>query len=90
FPASLKLASRSKTVTIDKALPTTLIGERINPTGRKKLAAEIREGSLLGVKKDALNQVKAGANVLDVNMGVGGINQAENDGAGSPRNFADN
>lgn len=73
----LMLASRSKTVTIDKALPTTLIGERINPTGRKKLAAEIREGSLLGVKKDALNQVKAGANVLDVNMGVGGINQAE-------------
>lgn len=76
FPASLKLASRSKTVTIDKALPTALIGERINPTGRKKLAAEIREGSLLGVKRDALNQVKAGANILDVNMGVGGINQA--------------
>ena len=74
---SLKLASRSKTVTIDKNLPTVLIGERINPTGRKKLAAEIREGSLLGVKKDALNQVKAGAQVLDVNMGVGGINQAE-------------
>ncbi|MCR5834286.1 MAG: homocysteine S-methyltransferase family protein [Selenomonadaceae bacterium] len=72
---SLKLASRSKTVVIDKNLPTTLIGERINPTGRKKLAAEIREGSLLGVKRDALNQVKAGANVLDVNMGVGGIDQ---------------
>ncbi|MBR6711686.1 MAG: homocysteine S-methyltransferase family protein [Selenomonadaceae bacterium] len=76
FPNSLKLASRSKTVTIDKK-STTLIGERINPTGRKKLAAEIREGSLLGVKRDALNQVKAGAQVLDVNMGVGGINQAE-------------
>ena len=73
----LMLASRSKTVTIDKNLPTVLIGERINPTGRKKLAAEIREGSLLGVKKDALNQVKAGAKILDVNMGVGGINQPE-------------
>ena len=73
----LMLASRSKTVTIDKTLPTTLIGERINPTGRKKLAAEIREGSLLGVKKDALNQVKAGAKILDVNMGVGGIDQAK-------------
>ena len=72
----LMLASRSKTVVIDKN-STTLIGERINPTGRKKLAAEIREGSLLGVKKDALNQVKAGAQILDVNMGVGGINQAE-------------
>ncbi|MBR4151366.1 MAG: homocysteine S-methyltransferase family protein [Selenomonadaceae bacterium] len=76
-PTSLKLASRSKTVIIDKNLPTVLIGERINPTGRKKLAAEIREGSLLGVKKDAINQVKAGAKILDVNMGVGGINQPE-------------
>lgn len=76
FNRPLMLASRSKTVTIDKN-STTLIGERINPTGRKKLAAEIREGSLLGVKKDALNQVKAGAKILDVNMGVGGINQAE-------------
>lgn len=75
FPASLKLASRSKTVVIDKN-STTLIGERINPTGRKKLAAEIREGSLLGVKRDALNQVKAGAQILDVNMGIGGIDQA--------------
>ena len=73
----LMLASRSKTVAVDKSLPTVLIGERINPTGRKKLAAEIREGSLLGVKKDALNQVKAGAKILDVNMGVGGINQPE-------------
>ena len=71
----LTLASRSKTVTIDKSLPTVLIGERINPTGRKKLAAEIREGSLLGVKKDAVNQVKSGAEILDVNMGVGGIDE---------------
>ena len=69
------LASRSKTVTLDSTLPTKLIGERINPTGRKKLAAEIREGSFLTVKKDALNQTKAGAAMLDVNMGVGGIDQ---------------
>lgn len=75
FSNTLKLASRSKTVEISKNLPTVLIGERINPTGRKKLAAEIREGSLLGVKKDAVNQVKAGAKILDVNMGVGGIDQ---------------
>lgn len=77
FSNTLKLASRSKTVEISKNLPTVLIGERINPTGRKKLAAEIREGSLLGVKKDAVNQVKAGAKILDVNMGVGGIDQAK-------------
>ena len=71
----LQLTSRSKTVTIDASLPTTLIGERINPTGRKKLAAEIREGSLLSVKKEAIDQVRAGAHILDVNMGVGGIDQ---------------
>lgn len=72
-PKRLWLASRSKSVCIDKELPTVLIGERINPTGRKKLAAEIKDGSLLGVKKEAVNQVKAGARVLDVNMGVAGI-----------------
>ena len=75
-PGLLRLASRSQTVVIDKTLPTVLIGERINPTGRKKLAAEIKDGSLLSVKKEALDQVKAGARVLDVNMGVGGIDQA--------------
>ena len=72
----LQLASRSRTVTIDRDLGTVLIGERINPTGRKKLAAEIKDGSLLSVKKEAVNQVKAGAKLLDVNMGVGGIDQA--------------
>jgi 5-methyltetrahydrofolate--homocysteine methyltransferase len=75
--ARLALTSRSKTVFIDKDLPTVLIGERINPTGRKKLAAEIKGGSFLTVKKDAIEQLKAGAQVLDVNMGVGGIDQAK-------------
>lgn len=73
--AGLWLTSRSKTVCIDKDLPTVLIGERINPTGRKKLAAEIKDGSLLSVKKEAIDQTRAGANLLDVNMGVGGIDQ---------------
>lgn len=71
----LMLTSRSKTVTIDRELPTVLIGERINPTGRKKLAAEIKDGSFMSVKKEAIDQVKAGAKLLDVNMGVGGIDQ---------------
>ena len=74
-PRRLWLASRSKSVCIDKDLPTRLIGERINPTGRKKLAAELRAGSMLSIKKEAVNQVKAGAHLLDVNMGVGGIDQ---------------
>ena len=73
----LRLTSRSKTIIIDKELPTTLIGERINPTGRKKLAEEIKNGSLFSVKREAIDQVRAGARLLDVNMGVGGIDQAK-------------
>lgn len=64
----LRLTSRTKLVTIDRA--PIMIGERINPTGRKKLRAEIQSGSMLTVKKDAVAQVKAGAEILDVNMGV--------------------
>lgn len=71
----LALTSRSKTVFIDKDLPTVLIGERINPTGRKKLAAEIKSGSFLSAKKEALEQIQAGAHILDINMGVGGMDQ---------------
>ncbi len=70
------LASRSRTVYLGAGLPTVIIGERINPTGRKVLAAEIRDGSFAAVKREALDQVKAGAKVLDVNMGVPGIDQA--------------
>ena len=75
-PPRLRLTSRSRTVTIDKSLPTVLIGERINPTGRKKLAAELLSGSFLSVKKEAVEQTKAGAQVLDVNMGAAGLPQA--------------
>ena len=73
----LRLTSRSKTVIIDKDLATTLIGERINPTGRKKLAEEIKNGSLFSVKREAIDQVRTGARLLDVNMGVGGIDQVK-------------
>lgn len=75
-PRRLQLTSRTKTVIIDKDLPPIMIGERINPTGRKKLAAEIKDGSFTSVKKEAIGQTRAGASVLDVNMGVGGIDQA--------------
>ncbi|MEM9732321.1 MAG: methyltetrahydrofolate cobalamin methyltransferase [Pseudomonadota bacterium] len=47
-----------------------VIGERINPTGRKKLAAEMQDGNFETVKADALAQVAAGATMLDVNAGV--------------------
>lgn len=64
------LSSASKTICIGFEQPFAVIGERINPTGRKKLAAEMAEGNLERVRADALAQVEAGANMLDVNAGV--------------------
>ncbi|MCB2116700.1 MAG: dihydropteroate synthase [Rhodobacteraceae bacterium] len=64
------LESKSKTVVIGFDEPFCVIGERINPTGRKKLAAELEAGDFSTVEKDALEQVACGAQVLDVNAGV--------------------
>src|SRR5690606_23497791 len=50
--------------------PFCIIGERINPTGRKKLAAEMAAGDFSTVERDALAQVAAGAHMLDVNAGI--------------------
>ncbi|OLS52056.1 methyltetrahydrofolate cobalamin methyltransferase [Rhodovulum sulfidophilum] len=64
------LESKTRTVTIGFDEPFCVIGERINPTGRKKLAAELEAGDFSTVEKDALEQVACGAMVLDVNAGV--------------------
>ena len=69
------LTSRSSTVYFGAGFPIRIIGERINPTGRKAMAAELREGNLTTVKRDALAQQEAGASILDVNAGVPGIDQ---------------
>ncbi len=61
-------ATRSVVIGFDE--PFCVIGERINPTGRKKLAAELEAGDFSTVEKDALEQVACGAMVLDVNAGV--------------------
>ncbi len=64
------ISSRSVTVIISPDRPFTIIGERINPTGRKLLAKEMAEGDLSRIERDALAQVAAGAHVLDVNAGI--------------------
>lgn len=64
------VASATREVVIGFDQPFCVIGERINPTGRKKLAAEMVAGNFETVKKDALDQVAAGATMLDVNAGV--------------------
>jgi len=64
------LKSASKTVTMGHDLPFVIIGERINPTGRKKFQEQLRAGDLSMIATDVEQQVAGGADVLDVNMGV--------------------
>ena len=67
--------SRSREVIISIDRPFVIIGERINPTGRKVLAAEMKAGVMDRVRADAIAQVEAGAQMLDVNAGVPGIDE---------------
>jgi 5-methyltetrahydrofolate--homocysteine methyltransferase len=71
------LRARSKTVTIGAGQPFCIIGERINPTGRKKLAEQLRGGDLSTVAADTEAQVAAGADMLDVNAGIPLVDEAE-------------
>jgi 5-methyltetrahydrofolate--homocysteine methyltransferase len=64
------ISSATKEVIIGFDRPFVIIGERINPTGRKKLAEEMKNGDFSRVEKDALAQVAAGAQMLDVNAGI--------------------
>jgi 5-methyltetrahydrofolate--homocysteine methyltransferase len=71
------LSGKGKTVTIGSGQPFCIIGERINPTGRKKLAEELRGGDLGTVELDTRAQVEAGADMLDVNAGIPLVDEAE-------------
>ncbi len=61
----------------EKNSPVTIIGERINPTGKKALQAELRDGSMELVRRFAREQTAAGAAILDVNMGLSGIDEKQ-------------
>lgn len=69
------LSSRTAFVSLGGGLPAIIIGERINPTGRKLLAAEIKEGKTADIRNEARIQTEAGAHTLDVNVGVPGIDE---------------
>lgn len=69
------LTSERKSVEIKTDGHFMVIGERINPTGKKKLQAELREGSLNLVRSMALEQEENGADILDINMGMNGIDE---------------
>ena len=64
------LSSRSREVVVSIDRPFVIIGERINPTGRKVLAAEMKDGVMDRVRADAIAQVAAGAHMLDINAGI--------------------
>ena len=81
--------SKSKTVVIGFDEPFCVIGERINPTGRKKLAAELEMDEFTTVEKDALEQVACGAHILDINSGAVFSNKMAEDPRYADNNFVE-
>ncbi|MFZ5918918.1 MAG: dihydropteroate synthase [Chloroflexota bacterium] len=71
------LKGRGKKVIIGDDRPTAILGERINPTGKKKLAAALVAGDLTVVRQEALAQIEAGADILDVNVGAAGVDEID-------------
>ena len=70
-----KLSSATKEVVIGDGYPTVLIGERINPAGKKKLAEALKAGNWEIVRNEALAQAQAGADILDINVGTFGVDE---------------
>jgi len=83
------LESKTKTVVIGFDEPFCVIGERINPTGRKKLAAELEQDDFSTVERDALEQVACGAMVLDINSGAVFTNRMADDPRYADNNFVE-
>lgn len=71
------LKGTEKTVRISPELPTVIIGERINPTGRSWLTEQLTEGNLDVLRDEATKQIDDGAHVLDVNVGAASVNEVE-------------
>ena len=69
------LSSRSGWVALGAGTATAIIGERINPTGKKLYSQELQEGKVAYIRREALDQVQAGATLLDVNVGAPGIDE---------------
>ncbi|MDR2904298.1 MAG: homocysteine S-methyltransferase family protein [Clostridiales bacterium] len=71
------LSSATKTLTLTGATKTLLIGERINPTGKKAMQQAVLDGDFSYIADMAADQKQNGADILDVNLGMGGIDEAE-------------
>ena len=68
---------KNSRVIISKTTPTVIIGERINPTGRKRFTAALKERDFNFIIQEAIRQVAAGAHIIDVNVGASGIDEEE-------------
>ena len=71
------VTGKNTEVKFGQGLPTVIIGERINPTGRRSLAEELKLGKLDIVQSDARKQSEAGAHIIDVNVGAVSVNEVE-------------
>jgi len=71
-----RVSSATREVFISDEHPTVLIGERINPAGKKKMAEALKAGNLDIIRKEALEQVQAGADIIDVNVSTFGVDEA--------------
>ena len=70
-----RISSTTKEVIIGDGQPTVLVGERINPAGKKKLAEALKAGNLEVVRREAQAQAQAGADILDVNVSTFGVDE---------------
>lgn len=74
---AFRLSSRTKVVELDAKTRPLIIGERINPTGKKDLQEEIKNGKTIIIRHEAIEETKKGADILDVNVGVPGCREQE-------------
>ena len=70
-----RVSSATKEVLIGDEHPTVLIGERINPTGKKRMSEALKAGNLDIIRKEALEQVRAGADIIDINVSTFGVDE---------------
>jgi len=71
------LTGKGTEVRFGQGFPTVIIAERINPTGRKSLAEELKQGKLDIVREDARKQTEAGAHIIDINVGAVGVDEVD-------------
>ena len=76
-PGATRLSSRGSVLFVGGASPLRAVGERLNPTGRKALGQSVRDGKFDPYREEAVRQVQAGAQMLDVNVGVPGIDEEQ-------------